>query len=305
MIKVPTLTGAVAALALFATPACARTPATSAPASTAVHPALFAVRDADSTIYLFGTVHVRRPGADWGGANAQAALREASEVWTEIEISPDSDARGQQLAMQLGMAPADQPLSATMTPEQYQRFSALTQRLGVPAANFERMKPWMAAITLTVLPMMQAGYDPQAGIDRAIDAAADAGGKQRRAFETIDQQLGFLAGLSPEMQHQMLLDTIDETEEGPAQLDALSAAWERGDVDALKAQVIDEMRSEYPELYNVLFVQRNAAWVETLIHEMEGSGVDFVAVGAGHLVGPDGLVAQLRARGLRVERVRD
>jgi hypothetical protein len=203
------------------------------------------------------------------------------------------------------MAPADQPLSATMSAEQYQRFSALTQRLGVPAANFERMKPWMAAITLTVLPMMQAGYDPQAGVDRAIDAAADAGGKQRRAFETIEQQLGFLSGLSPEMQRQMLLDTIDETEEGPAQLDALSTAWERGDEDALKAQVIDEMRSEYPELYQVLFVQRNASWVEALTHELEGSGVDFVAVGAGHLVGPDGLVAQLRARGLRVERVRD
>ncbi len=305
MIKIHTLAGAVAALALFATPACARTPAPEAPASIAVHPALFAVRDADSTIYLFGTIHARRPGTDWGGANAQAALAEASEVWTEIEISPEADARGQQLAMQLGMAPADQPLSATMTPEQYQRFSALTQRLGVSAANFERMKPWMAAITLTVLPMTQAGYDPQSGIDRAVDTAADARGKQRRALETIDQQLGFLAGLSPEMQRQMLLDTIDETEEGPAQLDALSAAWARGDVNALKAQVIDEMRSEYPELYNVLFVQRNAAWIETLMREMEGSGVDFVAVGAGHLVGPDGLVAQFRARGLRVERVRN
>jgi uncharacterized protein YbaP (TraB family) len=167
----------------------------------------------------------------------------------------------------------------------------------------EAMQPWLAAITLSVLPMIQAGYDPNAGVDREIDAAAEAAGKRMRAFETIEEQIGFLSGFSPEMQRQMLLDAIAETEKGPSQLDALSVAWEQGDLEVLEEYVIDDMREEYPELYDVLFVRRNAAWMEMLMRELGGAGVDFVAVGTGHLLGEHGLVAQLRARGVQVERV--
>lgn len=296
----------LAVIAFVFAPACAPAPA-AAPAATQaadIHPALFVARDADSTLYLFGTVHVRRPGTPWGGANAQAALQSADEVWTELEISPEADAQAQAMMMRLGAAPADRPLSSWLNEDENRRFSELTQRLGVPAANFERMRPWLAALTLSVMPMLQAGYDPEAGVDRAIDAAADAAGKRRRAFETAEQQIGFLANLSPEMQREMLLDTINETEAGPEQLDELTSAWESGDLPKLQRYVVDDMRRLYPELYQALFVRRNAAWVETLMHELDGSGVDFVAVGAGHLVGRDGLVEQLRARGVRVERVR-
>ena len=295
---------ALAAIVFVAiAPACA--PAVPAADQGGIHPALFVARDQDSTLYLFGTVHVRRPGTPWGGANAQAALRSADEVWTELEISPEADAQAQAMMMQLGTAPPDRPLSSWLSEDEYKRFSELTQRLGAPAANFERMQPWLAALTLSVLPMMRAGYDPQSGVDRAIDASADAAGKNRRAFETMQQQLGFLANLSPEMQREMLLDAINESEEGPAELNDLTNAWERGDTARLQRFVVDDMRDQYPELYQTLFVRRNQVWVEALVREMDGAGVDFVAVGAGHLVGRDGLVEQLRRRGVRVERVRD
>jgi uncharacterized protein YbaP (TraB family) len=295
---------AFAAIAFAIAPACAPAAPAAGP-DEGIHPALFVARDQDSTLYLFGTVHVRRPGTPWGGANAQAALQSADEVWTELEISPEADAQAQAMMMQLGAAPPDRPLSSWLSEAEYKRFSDLTQRLGAPAASFERMQPWLAALTLSVLPMMRAGYDPQSGVDRAIDASADAAGKNRRAFETMQQQLGFLADLSPEMQREMLLDAINESEEGPSELNDLTNAWERGDTGRLQRFVVDDMRRQYPELYQTLFVRRNRAWVETLMREMDGAGVDFVAVGAGHLVGSDGLVEQLRRRGVRVERVRD
>jgi uncharacterized protein YbaP (TraB family) len=268
-----------------------------------ISPALFVARDADSTLYLFGTVHVRRPGGSWGGRDARAALAESDEVWTEVEMTPDADARAQALMVRHGMAPPDRPLSSWLSAEENERLRALMQRLGAPPHVIEAMQPWLAAITLSVLPMIQAGYDPNAGVDREIDAAAGAAGKRMRAFETIEEQIGFLSGFSPEMQRQILLDAIAETEKGPRQLDALSIAWEQGDLDLLEEYVIDDMREEYPELYDVLFVRRNAAWMETLVRELDGAGVDFVAVGTGHLLGEHGLVAQLRARGVRVERV--
>jgi uncharacterized protein YbaP (TraB family) len=294
------LAAVFAAFALVASSACARAPANDG----AIHPVLYVARDADSTLYLFGTVHIRRPNTPWGGPEAQAALNAADEVWTELPISPEDDAHTQQLVMQLGMSDDAHPLSSYLTPEENQRLNALTQRLGVPNAGLQRMKPWLASITLSFVPMMQAGYDPNSGVDRAIDEAADAAGKRRTAFETADQQIGFLANLSPALQREMLVESIDETEQGTVELDQMTAAWERGDVRALQRLVVDDTRRQYPELYNVLFVQRNAAWMERLMHELQGSGVDFVAVGTGHLLGHDGLVEQLRRRGVHVERVR-
>jgi hypothetical protein len=292
------LRSALAALLLLcAAPASAQT------AAKPITPALFVARDADSTLYLFGTVHVRRPGASWGGAAAEAALAEAEEIWTEVEIGGEVEARAQALMLERGRAPADRPLSSWLTPEENARLNALTTRLGVPPQALDAMQPWLAALMLSMLPMMQAGYDPNAGVDRAVDAAGDAAGKRMRALETIEEQIDFLSGFSPEMQRLMLLDAISESENGPQQLDALSLAWERGDLATLEGYVIDDMREQYPELYEVLFVRRNNAWMETLMGELDGAGVDFVAVGTGHLLGEHGLVAQLRARGVSVERV--
>jgi hypothetical protein len=104
---------------------------------------------------------------------------------------------------------------------------------------------------------------------------------------------------------QMLLGSIDEAARGAAMVDALAAAWSQGDLETLAGLVNDDMRRTYPELFEVVFVRRNEAWVETLLRELEGSGTDFVAVGAGHLLGAEGLVERLRAQGVRVERVGD
>jgi uncharacterized protein YbaP (TraB family) len=292
------LRAALAALiiAAFATGACADS-------KQAPEPALFAARDADSTIYLYGTVHVRPSGADWGGPSAHAALASAADVWTEMDISPETDARSQELARQMSAAPPGRPLSSWLTREENARLDALVQRLHIDGAALDRLQPWAASLTLTLVPIMQAGYDPQSGVDRDIDAYADAHHLREHAFETIDEQLGFLAHLSPKLQRQMLLEAIDEAEQGPAGLAQMTAAWERGDIDALQRTVVDETRNEYPELYDVLFRRRNTAWVQVIMRELDGAGVAFVAVGAGHLLGPDGLVAQLRARGVRVERV--
>jgi uncharacterized protein YbaP (TraB family) len=291
-------TALIALIAALAASACADA-RTAAPSE----PAVFAVRDADSTVYLYGTVHVRPNGADWGGPIAHAALASASDVWTEMDISPETDAHGQQLARQLSAAPADRPLSSLLTPAENARLRALCTHLHIDPGALEHLQPWAASLTLTLLPIMQAGYDPQSGVDRDVDAYADAHRLREHAFETIDEQLGFLANLSPQLQHQMLLEAIDEAAQGPSEIAEMTRAWERGDTDALQRSVVDETHRDYPELYQVLFVRRNAAWLPIIERELAGANTEFIAVGAGHLLGPDGLIAQLRARGLRVERL--
>jgi uncharacterized protein YbaP (TraB family) len=266
-------------------------------------PALFVARDADSTMYLFGTLHIRRPDAPWGGARAQAALAETTDVWTELIIAPETDAQIQALTLQYGLAAPGRPLSSYFTSEENARINVAAQRLGVEPRMLETMRPWLAGITLAILPMIQAGYDPEAGADRLIDAYGDANGKTMRAFESPEAQIRMLADLSDEVQRQMLLEAVDEAEQGSAEVEAMAAAWQSGDLATLERMVVSEMRAEYPEFYQVLLVERNNAWVEVLTRELEGAGVDFVAVGAGHMLGEDGVIAQLRARGYRVERL--
>lgn len=295
------LASAAAAALLLIAPAGARTPEA---AQGAISPALYVVRDEDSALYLFGTVHIRRPGSPWAGANAERALEQSEEVWTEIEMSEGADMRAAALMMREGLAPADQPLSGLLTAEENARLASMAQSLGFSAAMLERMRPWFAALMLSVWPIVQAGYDPAAGVDRTIDQIADAAGKRRRALETMEQQVGFLAGMSMDAQMQMLREALAQPQKSPtAMIDAMGAAWEIGDVEALERYVIDDTRENYPEVYEVMFVQRNNAWMEVLAAELEGEGVDFVAVGAGHLLGEHGLVAQFRARGYDIERV--
>jgi uncharacterized protein YbaP (TraB family) len=290
----------VAAVIAISMASCAQAPAQ----AEGIAPSLYVVRDADSTMYLYGTVHVRPRGADWGNDRVRAAIDESAEIWTELLMTPETDQQAQTLAMQLGAAEPGRPLSSWLTPEENASLNAVTTRLRMPQGALEPLKPWLASLTLTIVPLVQAGYDPASGVDRSIDVYADNAGKTMRALETAEQQLSFFANLSPEVQREMLQEAIRESENVSAMIDEMSAAWERGDDAALERAVIDDSRIEYPELYQMLFVDRNNAWMTVLTREMEGAGVDFVAVGAGHIIGPDGLVAQFRARGYTVERVR-
>ncbi len=292
-----------AALCALSLAACAQAPAGEAEAD-GITPALYAVRDDDSIIYLYGTVHVRPRGADWGNARVRAAIDESSEIWTELMMNPETDQQTQVLALQLGRAEPGRPLSSWLTPEENAALNAVTTRLGMPQGALEPFKPWLAGLTLTVAPLVQAGFDPESGVDRSIDAYGDNAGKTMRALETPQMQLTFFANFNADVQREMLQEAIAESENLPAMITEMSTAWERGDERALEAAVIEETRTEYPELYQMLFLDRNNAWMTELTREMEGSGVDFVAVGAGHIIGRDGLVAQFRARGYRVERVR-
>jgi uncharacterized protein YbaP (TraB family) len=290
------LWAAMAALALV-TGASALAEPTPAP----IHPALFVARDADSTLYLFGTVHLRPRGAPWGGPEAVAALAQADEVWTELDMSPEADIATQAQAIRHGFDSEGRTLASYLTPAETRRLDERARKFGVPLAQIATARPWFASAMLFVALLAQAGYDADAGVDRRVDAAADAAGKQRRWLETGAAQYAMLNGLSEEAQTQMLRDVLRE--DALAELQRLEAAWEEGDLPALTSAIIDKTRTEQPEVYEATYRTRTRAWTAVLAREMDGAGVDFVAVGAGHMVGPDSVVAMLRARGFTVERV--
>ena len=271
-----------------------------ASAAAVAEPPHWVVRDVDSELVLFPTIHALPADLEWTTDRLLEQFAEAEEVWFEIDPAEAQGPAMQQLVMEKGMDPS-RPLSEVLDEAQYARFEELAGSLGLPVAQLDPMRPWLASLTLTSMAMMQSGFDSNAGVEARLRARID--GQTLRQLETVEAQLGYLADLPEPLQLELLESTFDEIDGFADELRGLAEDWARGDVADMENDLIAEMAAEYPELYDVIFVRRNANWVEIIEQELAGSGTDFIAVGAGHLVGDDSVVAMLRQRGWTVERV--
>lgn len=262
-------------------------------------PALWVVKDADSTLYLFGSVHVLRPTTGWSSPRVEVAFDSASDIWFEIS-NPDDQAAIMPLIQQRGLSP-ETPLSSRLTPQENAELDAAAQAMGASAAQLQPMKPWLAALSLSVAPLIKAGYDPKSGVELVLKARAEAAGKPIHGFETIDKQIGILAGLPDDVQLAFLRETLKDYENAATKLDEMVEAWARGDVATLDRVTITEMKEASPALYQAVLVDRNTDWANQIQTLLEGSGTAFIAVGAAHLTGDDSVQAILQKRGVTVE----
>lgn len=299
--------GAALSALLLAPSAMAQAPAaepvavTAAPAGSG--PGLWVVRDADSTIYLFGTVHVLKPETPWGTARVDQAFASADEYWFEI-----ADLNNQDGVMPLiqakGVSP-DRPLSSLLTAEELADLDAAARTVGATAAQLDPLRPWLASLQLALASIQKAGYVAANGGDQILHARAAATGKPIKGFETAPQQIGFIADMSEEAQLAMLRSGLKEFDQADALLGRMVTAWSTGDIDELDVLIGQEMKGESPEMYAVMLTARNQNWADQIQTLLAGSGTAFISVGAGHLAGADSLQAQLEQRGVRVEPVRD
>ena len=299
-----TLAAAVSAVALcLSLPACAQQPA-QAPARAAndADPALWVVKGKQTTVYLFGTIHVLKPGLTWFDEAVKSAFDKADEVKLEI-VMPDQ-ATMQGLVQATGVAPAGTPPLTQRLPEgKRAAFTKAVTDLGLPANALDRFKPWLAATQLSVAPLSKLGYDSANGPEEVITEAAKQAHKPLSGLETPQQQLGFFGSLSDKAQLQFLESTVDELPTLDKQMASMVDEWARGDPEALAREMNDELKSS-PEVAKVLLVDRNRNWAQWIKQRMTKPGTVFIAVGAGHLAGPDSVQAQLAKLGLKAERVK-
>jgi uncharacterized protein YbaP (TraB family) len=269
--------------------------------SALAEPALWAIKDKDSTIYLFGTVHVLKPGTKWRSAKIDKALADSGDLTLEI-IGADDPAVMQPLVLKYGLDPAN-PLSSKISAEKYKHAIEVAQGGGVPPQALNMMRPWLAAVSLSMIPVIKAGYDPKSGVEVVLAKEIKAAGKTEKSFETPEQQIRFFADLPAKTEADFLSATLDDVDEGLAKIDNMVTAWAAGDLASLETEFVSEMKGDYPELYDLLITKRNQDWAQQLKTKLAGSGVSFVAVGSGHLVGPDSVQAQLAKLGIKAERV--
>jgi len=265
-------------------------------------PALWVAKGATATVYLFGTVHILPKDAKWHYPALDKALADSDTLYMEED---DDDPVGMQmLVLQYGMD-LQHSLSKQLDDADRARLEAAAKAIDLPggAATLNAMKPWLAALTITVASIVKAGYDPKSGADKQLQRAFKAAGKTVDAFETAEQQIQYFANLPSALQLDLLRNVLDDYAKGPAQIKALIRAWQAGDVDAIATNVNGSMRKQYPDLYEVLLVDRNGHFAKRIETLLKGHGTIFVAIGAGHLAGPDSVQAQLAKLGIDTERV--
>jgi uncharacterized protein len=263
-------------------------------------PAMWVIRDKDSTIYLIGTLHLLRHETEWNAARVTKTVTESSELWLEA-ADMDNQASLMPIMAQYGID-REKTLSSKLNAAQKEKLSKLAATYGVPMAILEPMQPWMAALMFAVLPLQKAGYDPNAGVDRLLKAQAGKEGDKIHGFETAEEQVRFFAELPESEQVAFLEEMLSDAEKGMAQLERLARAWLDGDNETLGNILVNEFKKEAPAVYEKFLVKRNIAWSEKIAAMLKGSGVQQIAVGAAHLAGPDSLQVQLAKRGIKVER---
>jgi hypothetical protein len=302
-------TCAAAAAMILALPACAQQAATPTPAptptttaaTTDADPALWVVKDADTTVYLFGTIHMLKPGLSWFDEAVKTAFDTSDSVVFEI-VQPEA-AVMQQLMMTKGMNPTGPTLTEQL-PEAKRAgvVKALTEA-GLPPQAYERMDPWLAGLIASLAPLGKLGYLPEHGPETVLAAAAKSANKPVSALETVEEQIGIFDSLSKPAQIAYLVSTIDELPKAGETMSKMVDTWVKGDPDALAVEMNDALKDS-PEVAKALLTDRNARWATWIKDRMAKPGTVFVAVGAGHLAGADSVQNKLGALKVKATRIK-
>ncbi len=268
-------------------------------APAAALPAIWTVRDADSELVLFGSIHLLPPGLAWRPAALDAALAGADDLWLEIPSDPASQQEAAALVAPLAYLPAGQTLDAKLSRAGRARLRRAAERLGLPLPQLQAMRPWMAEVMIAGAQAARGGASGAGGVEQAL-ANDPRRPENMMAFETLAQQAQLFSG-APEAEQAVSLEmSLRDIDKDPRGYERLVKAWMSGDLKALDREAVAPLRREAPATFKRLVADRNAAWVETLRARLAGSGRTVVVVGAGHLIGPLGLPARLRALGYEV-----
>lgn len=275
---------------------------------------MWVVRDDDSTIYLTGTVHALPPGTPWKSAKLETALKEADEVWLEIAMTDRADLQRRSGEVMKKYATATKPLSSLLNETERASLAEFAHAMNMTPDQEKRLdtlKPWAVTNAINASSMTSTGFDAEGGIDWEIARTATGLGHKVNGFETIDFQASVLsAGSEADQLSQlrtMLAMPRATRERMFAMISPSFVAWANGDTRPMTAfftftSLVSNLDAKQKAQLDRLLVNRNRNWADQLEQRLKGSGVSFVAVGGGHLIGPNNLRALLEARGIDVER---
>ena len=265
-------------------------------------PALWEVSDPDTTIYLFGTIHLLPANYSWKTRAIDRAIARSDQLYVETLVD---QANPQALAAELarlGFSPGLPPITNRIDPAKRPLLEAAIVKSGVPRHVYDSMETWAAAFTLLGVQFKELGLHGQHGVEQTLRDAFAAAGKPVGQLETNAEQLGFFDTLPQSAQRALLEGAVENPEKMGGDFSNMLKSWASGDVDAI-AETFNEGMAASPELRDALLKRRNVNWSRWISQRLVSPGTVLVAVGAGHLAGPDSVQAMLQQGGYNVRRV--
>ena len=264
-----------------------------------LRPALWQVSDADTTIYLFGTIHLLPSGMVWLEGPLADAIGSADELVTEIPEVLDGTV--QSSLLNRAILPKGKSLRALLSPPELVKFETTLRGFNLPTDSFDSYKPWYAAVVLATVPLLRDGFAITNGVENTLADRIRQRGRPRMGLETLDYQLGLFDSLPETTQLRYLSEVIGALPTLRRDVNEIVSEWGQG--DAVRLAELMNAEEDDPEMVSVLLTNRNQIWARWIKQRLEAPGISFVAVGAGHLGGPGSVQDQLTTLGIVTKRV--
>jgi uncharacterized protein len=253
-------------------------------------------------VYILGSIHLLKQENYPLNQAIEKAFDRTKKLVLEIDLKSADSETVQRLTLEKGLHRDGRTLEQNISAETYSLAAKRAQELGVDIRALSPLKPWVVALTMTSLQLRKLGFDANSGVDRYLAGRATKAGKPIAGLETAAFQIGLMDQLSANDQESMLRQSLREMDLLDKGLDQIVRSWAEGDVPALEKLLLDAMR-EYPAVHQKIIVDRNRRWlpeIERLITQGENA---LVVVGAAHLVGKEGVIELLKARGYTLEQM--
>jgi uncharacterized protein YbaP (TraB family) len=262
---------------------------------------LWSVRAPDAPpSYLMGSLHVLTPDYYPLHASIEQAFAQSKVLIEEVDMDEMTNPATVMPLLAKAIFTDGRTLEQVLSPDLYKTVMARAEKVGLPVIAVQRMKPWMAAVSLTAPALKAAGFDANLGVDKYFFDKAKSAGTERRALETVAYQFDRLDQMPAPLQEAMLRSVIADLDTQLGNVKTIADAWSRGDTTGIEKDLLGAFR-ESPQLYDRLLAERNRNWVEPVEACIKQRTPCFVVVGAAHLIGPDSLVSLLKKKGYEVE----
>jgi uncharacterized protein YbaP (TraB family) len=261
---------------------------------------LWSLQTKSNAIYLLGSLHLLKRDAYPLKSAIEKAYAASQEIVFEADIAAMKGPGLQAKILKLGLYPEGQNLYQNLDGSTRRALEKKLSDLGLPLEHFAPFKPWVVALTLASLELQRLGFDPNYGIDLYFYERAIKDGKEIGFLEPAEYQLNLLAKMNKQDQSSFLDQTLRDLELISQLAGDLVSYWKTGDADSLHGLLFKSFK-DYPSIHNRLLIQRNKKWVLKIENLMRENKNVLVIVGAGHLVGPDGLIDLLEEKGYKLK----
>jgi hypothetical protein len=288
------------ALAVALAAAMAVVAVTAAQPRTATRSFMWKATRQQGAVYLVGSVHMLTKDFYPLAPSLDAGFKDSDLLVEEVDLAEMLAPEKQFSLLSRGMLPPGQTLDKVVSPATMALVNARVGGLGMPASALQQFKPWFLAMTLMAVEWEKAGFDATLGLDKHFYDRAQAEGKAVQGLETTEYQISRFDGMAMSQQDRFLAESLKDLDAEKASVRTIADAWKAGDLPTVERLVLQDVKDD-PFMYQRLLVERNRNWLPKIEALFARPGRAFIVVGAAHLVGPDGLIAMLKAKGARVD----